>query len=63
MRNVPFVLKFSLTCSVSMFMCYRMWEDHIYDPELYKLAVKYRENYDHGFKEKMAIRNYEESSA
>ena len=45
MRTIPFVFKFSATCCVSFFMCYKMWEDHIYDPELYKLAVKYRDNY------------------
>ena len=42
MRSVPFMLRFSATCGVSFFMCRKMWEDHIYDPELYKLALKYR---------------------
>jgi len=46
MRSIPFVGRFSLTCGISYLMCSKMWEDHIYDPELYKLALKYRDSYD-----------------
>lgn len=46
MRNVPFALRFGLTCSVSLFMYHKMWEDYIYDPEIYRLALKHREKYD-----------------
>jgi hypothetical protein len=40
-------------------MCSKMWDDHIYDPELYKLALKYRDHYDTGFKERIAVINYD----
>jgi hypothetical protein len=46
MRSIPFMARFSLTCGISYLMCHKMWDDHIYDPELYKLALKYRQSYD-----------------
>lgn len=62
MRSVPFVFKFGATCLVSYFMCNKMWDDHIYDPELYKLALKYRDHYDTGFKERIAVINYDNNA-
>ena len=46
MRNVPFVAKFALSTSVSFYVSYQLWKDDIYNPELYKLALKYRPEYD-----------------
>jgi hypothetical protein len=40
-----------------------MWEDHLYDPELYNLAVKHRFDYDFESKERLAVLNYEESKS
>jgi len=63
MRKIPFVFKAGISCSISFLMCYKMWEDHLYDPELYKLAVKHRFDYDFESKERLAVLNYEESKS
>lgn len=62
MRSVPFAAKFLPTLAVSYYMCYRMWEDYIYDPELYKLALKHRHAFDPSLKDRLAISAYEEAS-
>ena len=59
MRSVPFALKFGTTCLVTYLMCSKMRDDYIYDPELYRLAIKYRDRYDSGFKERIAVINYD----
>jgi hypothetical protein len=33
-------------------MCYKLWENNIYESELYEVALKYRNKYDKDFYEK-----------
>ena len=35
MRRVPFAVKFSLSTLVTFYMCKRLWENNIYEAELY----------------------------
>jgi len=46
MKRVPFALKISLTTMASIGMCYNAWRNNLYDPDLYRLAIKYRHKYD-----------------
>jgi len=49
MKRVPFALKISVTTIASIGMCYNAWRNNLYDPDLYRLAVKYRHKYDTSF--------------
>ena len=51
MRSVPLVLKLGLSTSVSGAMCYLLYYDNLYDDDLYKLALKYRTEYDGQYNE------------
>lgn len=46
MRRLPFLLKFGVSSLVAGVMCKRMWDHNIYEAELYKVALKYRNQYD-----------------
>ena len=46
MRRVPFLLKFAVSSLVSMQMCRLLWAKQIYEPDLYRIAIKYRPYYD-----------------
>jgi hypothetical protein len=46
MRRIPFPLKLMLSSSISGFMVYKLYNDQLYDEDLYKVALKYREEYD-----------------
>ena len=35
MRKVPFVAKFAVSSLVAFYMCNRMWNNNIYEAELY----------------------------
>ena len=50
MRLVPFPLKFGLSTMVGSYFAFTIWNDDIYNPDLYKLAIKYRMQYDGDFK-------------
>lgn len=51
MRRVPLVLKLALSTSVSSYMAYSLYIDSLYNEELYKISLKYRENYDKTYNE------------
>ncbi len=46
MRRVPFVLKFALSSACAFYFCSKLWDDNIYEAELYQVALRYRDKYD-----------------
>jgi hypothetical protein len=46
MRRVPFIAKFGVSSIVAATMCKKLWENNIYEAELYEVALKYRDRYD-----------------
>ena len=49
MRKVPFPLKFGASSLMAGYISYTLWKDDIYNPDVYRLAVKYRMQYDSDF--------------
>ena len=43
MRKVPIVFKFTLSFLISGGMTYALYNDNLYDEQLYSLALKYRD--------------------
>ena len=50
MRRVPFPVKLAFSTTVSGLMCYHLYQDNLYTENLYKLATKYRQDFDEEFK-------------
>lgn len=46
MKRVPVSLKLGLSWFIAFGMCYKLWQDNIYDAQLYKVALNYRNSYD-----------------
>ena len=46
MRRVPFPLKLAASTGLAWYMCSKLWDNNIYEAELYEVALKYRDNYD-----------------
>jgi hypothetical protein len=46
MRRMPFLGKFAMSSLVAYYMCSKLWDNNIYEAELYEVAVKYRDRYD-----------------
>eukprot|EP00347_Sterkiella_histriomuscorum_P013521 403364396 len=46
MRRVPFLLKFSLSSAMAFYMCNKLWDNNIYEAELYEVALRYRDRFD-----------------
>lgn len=51
MRRIPFLFKLGFSSCLSGLMCYYLYHDNMYQENLYKLAVKYRPEFDSEFKE------------
>ena len=49
MRKVPFVVKFGISAVVGIAVSRDMHLKAMYDPDLYKVALKYRSYYDTQF--------------
>ena len=49
MRSVPFPVKFGLSSLISIAICRDMHLKSIYDPDLYRVALKYRTYFDKDF--------------
>ena len=49
MKSVPFFVRFGLSALVSAYICHDTHIKSIYDPDLYKIALKYRSYYDAEF--------------
>jgi hypothetical protein len=41
-RRVPFLVKFSISSLAAYSMCSKLWDNNIYEAELYSVALKYR---------------------
>jgi hypothetical protein len=46
MKTVPMPLKLLLSTAISASCCHMMHSKNIYNPELYKMAMKYRKDFD-----------------
>ena len=46
MRRVPFPLKIGVSSLVAGILCRKLYLQHIYEPELYRVAIKYRHEFD-----------------
>lgn len=46
MRRVPLPLKLAISTATSGFMGYLLYNDHLYNNELYTVSLKYRKEYD-----------------
>ena len=49
MRRLPLPLKLGLSTAVSGSMCYLLYLDHLYEEDLYRVALKYRQEYDQNY--------------
>lgn len=46
MRSMPFAAKFCVSTLVSVTMCVKLYNKQVYEPELYRIALKYRPQFD-----------------
>ena len=46
MRRVPLFVKLGGSSLITFSMCYMLYNDSLYDEQLYALALKYRQEYD-----------------
>lgn len=60
MHKLPLAVKGGLSVGMAFYMSSRLWNDNIYEAELYKVALKYRPFYD---KQYQQIKQKEESVA
>ena len=49
MRNVPFALKFGISVAIGFGIARDVHMKAMYDPDLYRVAIKYRTYYDPAF--------------
>ena len=49
MRNVPLPVKAGISVALTFYICRDMHLKAIYDPDLYRVALKYRSYYDSNF--------------
>ena len=54
MRQVPFALRFGISALIGCSISYDMHIKAIYDPDLYRVALKYRSFYDRDFQRELA---------
>ena len=46
MRKVPFLAKFVVSSLTAYVMCKKLYEKQVYEPEVYRIALKYRPQFD-----------------
>jgi cephalosporin-C deacetylase-like acetyl esterase len=51
MKKVPLLVKFGISSAITGSMCYALYNDRLYDEEHYRIALKYRHEYDEKYKE------------
>lgn len=49
MRRVPFAFKIGISTALSFSLVYRLYNHHLYDDSIYKVALKYRKEFDPEF--------------
>jgi len=50
MRSVPFFAKFGVSTLIAVAMCRSLWTKQVYEADLYRVALKYRNQYDEDYK-------------
>lgn len=53
MRRVPFIVKFAFSTLISVTMCVKLYDNRLYEPEMYRLALKYRPQFDKDYQEQL----------
>jgi hypothetical protein len=53
MRRVPMIVKLTASSLIAAKMTYLLWEKQIYEPELYRVALKYRPQFDQDYMKKI----------
>jgi len=53
MRRLPLVLKLGISSSMAGIMSYMLYQDGLYDENLYRIALKYRTEYDTDYNSQM----------
>lgn len=46
MRKLPFLAKVTLSSLIAYSMCKKLWDNNVYEVELYEVALRYRDRYD-----------------
>jgi hypothetical protein len=46
MRKLPFAAKLSISTIASVYFSYKLFQNNIYEAELYEIALRYRNRYD-----------------
>ena len=59
-RRLPIVLKLGISTTVAGIMSYMLYQDGLYDENLYRVALKYRLEYDSNYSERMEKNKIEE---
>ena len=59
-RRLPMVLKLGISTTIAGIMSYMLYQDGLYDENLYRIAVKYRNEYDSQYNERMEKKKMEE---
>lgn len=49
MRRVPFLVKFGVSSALALYMCSKLFDNNVYEAELYEVALKYRPYFDKEF--------------
>lgn len=45
-KSIPLPAKLLASSAMAFYMCNKLWDNNIYEAELYEVALKYREKYD-----------------
>lgn len=53
MKMVPFPIKLTISSLAAYTMCVKLYEKQIYEPELYRIALKYRPQYDSSYQKSL----------
>ena len=53
MRHLPIVLKLGVSSTMAGVMTYLLYQDHLYEEDLYRVALKYRAEYDKEYNDRL----------
>jgi len=53
MRHLPIVLKLGVSTTMAAGMTYLLYQDHLYEEDLYRIALKYRMEYDREYNDRL----------
>jgi len=55
MRRIGFPFKIGMSSMISGIMCYKLYNDNLYHEDIYKVACKYRQDFDEKYKNNKSI--------